>query len=73
MDHNGERFLTIQEAADYLGVSVRALRGMVARKRVPCFQPSWKLYFLASELKAWMMKSRKGDRGLLLSMAGGKR
>ena len=70
---NGEPFLTIEQAANHLGMSVRTVRRMVTIKSVPCYQPSWKLYFLKSELTAWMMRSKRGDRGLLLSMAGGRR
>ena len=73
MSQSNQEFIGIAEAAKHLGVSVVTMRRYVRLKGVPYYQPGGRLLFKASELDQWMMKSRKGQRGLLLSMSGGRR
>lgn len=70
---DNQAFIGIEAAASHIGVSVKTMRRYVRLKGVPYYQPGGRLLFKAAELDQWMQRSRKGDRGLLLSMAGGRR
>jgi excisionase family DNA binding protein len=51
--------LTIEQAADLLNLSVATVYGMVAARRIPFSKPTGaKLYFLHSELIAWLKSHR---------------
>ena len=73
MHANQDGFIGIVEAAKHLGVSVDTLRRYVRMRGVPYYQPGGRLLFRASELDAWMQRSRKGDRGMLLGLASNRR
>ena len=49
------QWLNTREAAEHLGLSLHALRHLVARRAVPYVQdaPGSKVYFRASQLDAW--------------------
>jgi excisionase family DNA binding protein len=52
------RLLTIEGAADFLGVSVRHVRRLVAGRRVPYVKWGSRLHFDPEELDAWIDRHR---------------
>lgn len=51
-------FLTIGEAAYYTGFSVKYIYQLVHNRIIPYYKPGRKLFFKASELDAWISKSK---------------
>lgn len=52
-------FMNFDEAAEYLGVAKTSLYNKCYRKQIPHYKPSGgKLYFLRSELDAWIAAGR---------------
>ncbi|WGQ10828.1 helix-turn-helix domain-containing protein [Pedobacter gandavensis] len=56
---NENDLLTIQEAAEFLKVTVPALYTKVSRHEIPVSKPGKRLYFNKTELKKWIIASRK--------------
>jgi len=56
----GRLRLNLKEAAEALGMTDKALRAEVARRRVPYQQrvPGSKIYFIVSELEEWLRRCR---------------
>ena len=54
-----ERFLTIKETADFIGLTVPTVYGLVHRKDIPCMKRNKRLYFSKQELTAWITTGRK--------------
>jgi excisionase family DNA binding protein len=54
-----EEILTVQEAADFLHLSVPTLYGKVHSKEVPFSKPGKRLYFSKAELTAWVQSGRQ--------------
>ena len=54
-----EGFLTVDEAANYLHISVHTLYGMTSKNKIPYHKPGKKLYFLRSELEDWVASGRR--------------
>jgi len=50
--------MEIDEAAQYLGVSVRHVRRLVAEKRIPYIKWGGRLHFDPDELDAWVDEHR---------------
>ncbi len=50
--------LTFPEACKYLGVSDGYLRRLVSKKQIPYCKPAGKLYFLVSDLIAYVTSGR---------------
>jgi excisionase family DNA binding protein len=50
-----DRWMTSAEAAEHLGLSLHALRHLVARRAIPYVQdrPGARIFFRASQLDAW--------------------
>jgi len=57
---DGERYLTVQEAADYLSVSRSALYTMSASGDVPMHKIGRSNRYLKSELARWMSARKTG-------------
>ena len=53
------QLLSITEAAEFLKVSVAALYTKVSRKEIPVSKPGKRLYFNKTELKKWILASRR--------------
>jgi len=53
-----DRPLSIEEAASYLKITVAALYSMTSRRLVPFNKPGKRLYFLKSDLDAWINQSK---------------
>lgn len=51
-------YLTLPEAARYLGAAPGALREWIRMKRLPFYKPGKELLFKRAELDAWMERHR---------------
>ena len=61
----GCRFMSVQEAARFLGVSPKSLYAWVSQRRIPYRKAGRRLLFLESELVEWTcpsVKSREGPK-----------
>jgi len=54
-----EQFLTIQQAAEFLRLSVPTIYGLVHRSEIPVCKQGKRLYFSNKELAAWVKSGRK--------------
>jgi excisionase family DNA binding protein len=57
--NEADRFLTIQQAADFLKLSVTTIYGLVSKSQLPVSKKGKRLYFLQSELTQWIKIGRK--------------
>lgn len=63
-------FISLAEAAEYLGVTKTYLYGVCADRLLPCYKPSGKLiFFKRSELDAWITSNRVATAGELNGQA----
>lgn len=58
-DESENELMTIQEAAEFLKVTVPALYAKVSRNDIPVNKPGRRLYFNKNELKKWVAAARK--------------
>jgi len=57
-------FLTLQEAADYLGVSVNSIYTYVNKRILPYYKPTGRrLYFSIEDLNRFILNREKRRRG----------
>jgi excisionase family DNA binding protein len=56
-ERRDDGFFDAQEAADYLGLSRKAVYSLVERNRVPYHRPAGRLLFDRRELRAWAERS----------------
>lgn len=68
-DSDTNDLLTVQEAADYLKVSVQSLYSKVSRMEIPVNKPGKRLYFSKADLKKWVMQSRRKTTQELIAVA----
>lgn len=61
--------LTVQEAADYLKVSVQSLYSKVSRMEIPVSKPGKRLYFSKADLKKWVIQARRKTTQELVAVA----
>lgn len=54
-----DKFISAQEAADFLGLALQTIYGLVYRKIIPHFKRNKRLYFNEQELKNWIKVTRK--------------
>ena len=57
-----DTLLNIQEAADFLRLSVPTLYGKVSARLIPFSKPGKRLYFSKAELTEWIKQGRKKTR-----------
>ena len=63
-------YMNFDEAAEYLGVAKTSLYNKCYRKQIPHYKPSGgKLYFLRSELDAWIASGRVAARNEIKTQA----
>ncbi|WP_096202099.1 helix-turn-helix domain-containing protein [Bacillus sp. FJAT-45350] len=55
----GEEIMTIQEAADYLKVSVPTVRNMIASQEIPYFQRGQIIRLNRFDVKEWLRNNPK--------------
>jgi len=53
-DTSSRRWLTVDQAADYLGRSQEAVRGLVKRRELTGYKPDGRLQLDREELDRWM-------------------
>lgn len=54
-----EKFMSIQEASDFLDRSVQTLYGYTSRGTIPFIKKGKGIRFLKSDLEKWLMEGRK--------------
>ena len=54
-----DQFLSIEQAADFLYLSVPTIYGLVSRAEIPCMKRGKRLYFSKDEIKNWIKAGRK--------------
>ena len=63
-------FMSIDEAAAYLGMANTSLYNKCYRKQIPHYKPSGgTLYFLRSELDAWIAAGRVATKKEIVSLS----
>src|ERR1700760_967702 len=60
-------FLNIQEAAEFLKITLPALYTKVSRKEIPVSKPGKRLYFKRSELQEWINLGRRNTAAELIA------
>ena len=77
-----DKLLTVQEAAEFLNLSVPTVYGYVQRQEVPVCKRSKRLYFSKQQLTEWIKGGRKktnseiaeeAEKDFLLKKKGGNR
>ena len=53
-DTSNQRWLTVEQAADYIGRSSDAIRGLVKRRELTGYKPDGRLQLDRQELDSWM-------------------
>jgi excisionase family DNA binding protein len=54
-----KEILTVEEAANYLDVSLSHIYKLTYARIIPCYKPNGKkIYFRKSEVDEWMLKNR---------------
>lgn len=54
-----DELLSIQQAAEFIKLSVPTVYGFVSRSEIPCMKKGKRLYFSRHELKEWIKTGRK--------------
>ena len=54
-----EKFLNIQETAQFLNLSVPTIYSKVSKRELPCMKRGKRLYFSSTELKEYIKDGRK--------------
>ncbi|GAA4295711.1 helix-turn-helix domain-containing protein [Nibribacter koreensis] len=58
-----EELLTIEQAAQMLGLAKSTIYVLTSRQEIPCFKKSRRLYFRRSELLTWVEAGRRKPDG----------
>lgn len=66
-EEDKDELFNIQQAADYLKVSVQSIYAKVSRLEIPVRKPGKRLYFSKAELRSWVDHSRRKTAGELIS------
>lgn len=57
-DPRGEQFLSVQETAEFLNLSVPTIYGLTSKSLIPFMKTGKRLYFLKSELVDYLKQGR---------------
>jgi excisionase family DNA binding protein len=60
-DQQQSDFLTVNQAAEFLSLTPATVYSMVYEKRIPFSKPNGRLYFLRSDLTAWIKQGRQSS------------
>jgi excisionase family DNA binding protein len=52
------KFLTVPEAAQFLGLAIQTIYGLISRKQIPYMKRQKRVYFSRAELTAWIESGR---------------
>lgn len=56
-----KEIMTVEDCADYTGLSKSYIYKLTHRKEIPFFKPMGKrLYFKRTEIKQWLMRNKQG-------------
>ncbi len=55
---NGDRFIDVPAAAEFLSVTEKAVRNMVHKRQIPFYRKGRRIRFLMSDLIEWMEEDR---------------
>ncbi len=61
MDPNVEQFLTVEECAQLLKMSVKTIYAMVSEERIPYRKVGRRVRFVYSEILDWTRPKEKGE------------
>jgi excisionase family DNA binding protein len=64
-----KKYLTLQEAAEYLRVSERNLRNIVKSNKIPFYKPEGKILFKVSELDKYIENNKVESLSELIQKA----
>lgn len=67
MNDTAAKFLSVQEAAEFLRVSPRTVYGFVSQRLIPYRKVGRRVLFLESELIEWTKPSLRRDQYLQLT------
>ncbi|MEI6059433.1 MAG: helix-turn-helix domain-containing protein [Bacteroidota bacterium] len=56
------KFLTVPEAARFLGLATQTVYGLIHRKQIPCMKRQKRVYFSKQELIKWIESGRMKTR-----------
>ncbi len=59
-----EKFLTIKELAEHLGLKEKTLYGKVSRNEIPYYKIGRLIKFKASDIDEWIASNRRGPAEL---------
>ena len=62
-----DKFLTVPEAAQFLGLATQTIYGLISRKQIPCMKRQKRVYFSKSDLTAWIEAGRLKTRDEIAS------
>lgn len=54
-----ENILTIEQAAEFLGLAISTIHTMVNRAEIPSYKAGKRLYFIEEEIRDWIKSGRK--------------
>ncbi len=54
-----DQFLTVPEAAKYLGLAIQTIYGLVSRREIPHSKKGNRLYFDKSDINTWVNQGRR--------------
>ena len=57
-----EKFLSLEQAANYLQLAKQTLYGFTSKRKIPFIKKGKKLYFKESDLKKWLETGRKKSK-----------
>jgi len=57
-----DRFLTLPEAADFLGLAKQSIYGLICRQQIPYMKRQKRVYFSKAELTHWLESGRRLTR-----------
>jgi excisionase family DNA binding protein len=58
-----KEYLSAEEAAAYLGISLRTLYSYVSREMITVYKPTRKLYFSRKEICGYIKSGKQGRKG----------
>ncbi len=57
-----DKFLTVPEAAQFLGLATQTIYGLICRKEIPCMKRQKRVYFSKAILIKWLEDGRRLTR-----------
>lgn len=60
--YDSEKFLTVPEAAQFLGLANQTVYGLISRKLIPYMKRQKRVYFSKAELTKWLEAGRRLTR-----------